>query len=456
MKKFRFLFALLIAFISIRCNAQWIKLPTPYLPNYWPWVVSGVPPNATIVFPAFLMPSENGHVFIGAFYDNGSVSSNSSYYEVFESFDDLSSHTSLSSLGKISNLYAGNFNIPYGGIKAPIYRKKDSSFSWIEHAKYTYVYKNKYTKNGFQTIDSTDYCHPMGPPNIVANYLTDHYMYSAQQAIVTGNDDSLSIGRSNLATGTTSCKKLVKYNGLNGVLKAVNDSTVLFYCTHRTNPSKKFLLKTIDYGSNWNEIFVDSVNVLLDYRFTSIDTGYVLLNNNTFLKTINGGNSWSPLPIPTATLTCFSFFNNNLGYIGGAQGFLSKTTDGGQTWNNEISGTTHQLKEIFTVNDSVAYFKDGVSSLYKNTEIIISVKENEIHKGFIVFPNPVCNTLSVQSANSEIGLVIIYNLLGEVVLQKTISENNSRLDVSELSPGIYNLKIKESYTRIISNCLNFI
>lgn len=60
-----------------------------------------------------------------------------------------------------------------------------------------------------------------------------------------------------------------------------------------------------------------------------------------------------------------------------------------------------------------------------------------------LFPNPVCDLLTVESA-SEIKSVEIYNLQG----QKITSANQKQINVSDLSNRIYLVKIQDNENSI--------
>ncbi len=60
--------------------------------------------------------------------------------------------------------------------------------------------------------------------------------------------------------------------------------------------------------------------------------------------------------------------------------------------------------------------------------------------GFSMYPNPVENTLHLTSVD-KIDTVIIYNMLGQEVLQSAPLSNNFDMDMSYLPSGAYLVKI---------------
>ena len=89
-------------------------------------------------------------------------------------------------------------------------------------------------------------------------------------------------------------------------------------------------------------------------------------------------------------------------------------------------------------------YKDQLSSnliRLKGTEVVLSnedfITEN---KSFSVWPNPVKNTLNINSLNESNYSVKIYDLLGRLIYTK---ENvNTSIDVSSFTSGLYLIKIK--------------
>lgn len=73
----------------------------------------------------------------------------------------------------------------------------------------------------------------------------------------------------------------------------------------------------------------------------------------------------------------------------------------------------------------------------------LSVSEKTI-EGFSTYPNPVNNgRLTVTTSNSNEKEVAIYSILGKRVFSQKFSGNNKQLDVSQISSGIYIMKVIE-------------
>ena len=65
-----------------------------------------------------------------------------------------------------------------------------------------------------------------------------------------------------------------------------------------------------------------------------------------------------------------------------------------------------------------------------------------------VYPNPANNNIIIQ-ANVELGSVVIYNALGEVVMQVSTKNTREQIDLGKLAPGVYTIEAKNSFTKLI-------
>lgn len=73
---------------------------------------------------------------------------------------------------------------------------------------------------------------------------------------------------------------------------------------------------------------------------------------------------------------------------------------------------------------------------------VLATKDFEFSDEFALFPNPTQTILNIQSKNNtNIQSIDIYNTLGQLVLAITKTENNSKIDVSDLTIGNYFIKI---------------
>jgi len=73
---------------------------------------------------------------------------------------------------------------------------------------------------------------------------------------------------------------------------------------------------------------------------------------------------------------------------------------------------------------------------------LLDVKENILSNYNVsVFPNPASDYLQIEQSEANISHIEIINLQGQVIKSQRILGNQSTLDLSNVSAGVYILKI---------------
>ena len=132
------------------------------------------------------------------------------------------------------------------------------------------------------------------------------------------------------------------------------------------------VLKTIN-GTTFTTQTSGTANTLYSAWFFNIDTGYVMGDGSTILKTTNGGTTYSSITPPVAiNVRSIYFCNSSIGYIGGgnasSQGVILKTTDGGTTWTPLTIGTLSVIHGVYFTDVLTGYASDFDGSIIKTTD----------------------------------------------------------------------------------------
>jgi len=83
----------------------------------------------------------------------------------------------------------------------------------------------------------------------------------------------------------------------------------------------------------------------------------------------------------------------------------------------------------------------------------VGITENKNTFEFNYFPNPVSHKLYVSMADCDVYTVSLIDITGRVVYEKTFNENSIELNLSEISKGIYSIKVSNNKTSVIKKLI---
>ena len=127
-------------------------------------------------------------------------------------------------------------------------------------------------------------------------------------------------------------------------------------------------------------------------------------------------------------------WQNTIGGEDGEQGGNSiQTSDGdfltGGSSNSNISG------------DKTENSRGGFDYWIIKHSATLGLQENTFANAISIFPNPVKNTLQINSQDQKIDKITIYSVLGSRVLHFDIDNVSPTVDVSSLATGVYYLQL---------------
>ena len=106
-----------------------------------------------------------------------------------------------------------------------------------------------------------------------------------------------------------------------------------------------------------------------DFFFLDDDFGFAVSDGGTenVWKTENGGETWETLPTGHyASKNSVFFLNENLGWIGGNNGVILKTIDGGENWDMYWAGTT--VVGIHFYDENIGFCVDQGAYVYSTDD----------------------------------------------------------------------------------------
>ncbi len=260
--------------------------------------------------------------------------------------------------------------------------------------------------------------------------------------------------------------------------------------TSYTSNDTTYIDKSINLGNNWTTLFqhyqvgnepyilsvVDNSNAYfinpneLDrvYKTTDgflstdtafITTGDIVLQEQFDFKDLQNGyhyGSWGSQSNPKRTWNTGTFyfpidldgfgvlpvldldFNTSKLYASSLYGKIFYSLNNGQNWTEQVTPISDPINSISFFNNNKGIAISGNTVLYTNNGGIVGVNEiNELTSLVNIYPNPTTEVLTIQNNSSQILKFTLYNSLGELCIDKILSNEINTMDISSYSDGVY-------------------
>jgi hypothetical protein len=114
----------------------------------------------------------------------------------------------------------------------------------------------------------------------------------------------------------------------------------------------------------------------------------------------------------------------------------TRANNTGDSNDHVFSASAGSLSVIYAKGSSTSYAYHGGNRGFTTLSVTLGISENKL-LSFEMYPNPVSDVLNIQlpsgTDKAEVG---VYDYTGRLVSSKTISSNDSTLDVQNISKGI--------------------
>ncbi len=219
-----------------------------------------------------------------------------------------------------------------------------------------------------------------------------------------------------------------------------------------------FTATTQDGGNSWDVTIINVLNPVSVW-FINDQKGYCISFYDSVYKTIDGGHNWAPIDKKTFRAVDITFADEYTGWI--AEGHqISKTTDGGATWEAEfvLPGTDvyKYIMDLSAVNDQTAYFCTSEGKIYKY-DYTTSTGQKDQYRELQCYPNPATNNTEIFYDRPFTGdeSVELHLITGESVCSFSFHYKAGKivLDISRLESGIYIFTIKQKDNKIYTGKL---
>ncbi len=203
--------------------------------------------------------------------------------------------------------------------------------------------------------------------------------------------------------------------------------------------------KSHNLGSTFNAIslplFPES---FFGLSFTNDSTGYMCGTTGTIIKTTNYGQTWQQqLANTTDEFFDIEFADDLKGIAVGNYGIIFETNDGGQTWNQNLCVIQVALYDLSYPNVNHAWGvgrAGGIAKFSNNFTAAGLANHLKSNLEIAIYPNPANEFVYIKSSTS-LKTVELFNNLGALVDAQEIKTEKYTLP-KNLATGIYFIRLK--------------
>ena len=259
-----------------------------------------------------------------------------------------------------------NANVGYaGGYMESIKKTIDGGTTWTlldslqTNGFYNLFFLNSdtgYASNNHNLIKTTDggitwttLLTAQGNHLLGSMYFVNNIGYIASWAV---NNDN--VGFYKTTNGGITWNLYVGQNSVN-LDKIVFTDANTGYAVGEIDPyGKGIIQKTTNGGANWIANACPEYGRISNIFFLDANNGFAI-GGDKLVKTTNAFSTWTTISLPYTVFNSVYFISIDTGYIVGDYGLILKTTDGGVTWNTQISGTNGLLSQVLFTNSQNGY-----------------------------------------------------------------------------------------------------
>ncbi|KPH10940.1 T9SS type A sorting domain-containing protein [Chryseobacterium sp. ERMR1:04] len=320
-----------------------------------------------------------------------------------------------------SNFGGNNINVSddYGANITPLYNTYDTGFTAAETDPTNPNIAWIATFNGVNaTLIKSNFTNIGNPTNdIITLPYDEDYIYGIKVNQNNANEVLVTVGNKLFKTTNNGTSWTEITAGLQD-LTLPNIALSLVQNPLNTNQytmtASNGIYTSLDSGNTWSRIYNGMVNKV---EHSTKQNGQIIGITNTYFDTLpkviytnNGGTNWQERTAP-------NYFNTTV--LDGTARFIDTNT-----------------AEVYLTTNSLGIIKDVISFSTLGTSNPSIVKDD-----ISIYPNPAQDVINIKlGKNATQFKVTMYSTAGQLVLS---SENKSSIDISNLTKGVYLLKIEQ-------------
>ena len=181
--------------------------------------------------------------------------------------------------------------------------------------------------------------------------------------------------------------------------------------------------------------------------FIDESTGWICGSSGYIAKSTDGGDTWNTQVTNTEIyIQDVTFVDENNGWAVGRSGLILSTTDGGSTWVVDENPSSDHLLKVDFVNLLEGWAVGSNGTIVKYTSPNSSIDPELIDENLIsIYPNPVLDFATIEiNRNTKPEDISIYNMSGQKVNNdniRKVDEKQYQFSRKNLPSGMYTLTL---------------
>lgn len=205
-----------------------------------------------------------------------------------------------------------------------------------------------------------------------------------------------------------------------------------------------------DNGSTWTNFTSGLLTNIRDVKI--VGTNFFAATENGLFISSDGGTTWTITNLTIST-QCIYELGSTL-FVGCNGDGVYYSNDGGNSWIVASTGLLNMTVLSLTSNSEYLFagttgyvFRRPLSEFGLLTSFL---NQNNMNYEIIVAPNPSSGVFSINQNNSLKLDIEIHNAIGELIEKTTSASLNTKIDLSNLSKGIYFIQITDVQKNIFN------
>jgi aminopeptidase N len=113
----------------------------------------------------------------------------------------------------------------------------------------------------------------------------------------------------------------------------------------------------------------------------------------------------------------------------------------GDTILRLYQGSNNETYKIYLPVTATSIIIDPNFWLIQKNFINVGIEENNVPLAFSIFPNPATDKINIDCQDKQCLNLSVYNIVGELVLQRELDGNTNEVDIRSLAKGVYIIKV---------------